>query len=145
MREEIAAALFERLQSAALFRTAGRRLLHWTEVAPADQPALFLGTAKETHEPLGRGDEIKRTLRFTVWVYVHGDGAHDAVPSTQLNAILDAFEAALSPQPMVDRDTGTCTLGGLVHDCQIEGEIDTDEGLLGAQGYAQIPIVVIIP
>ena len=36
--------------------------------------------------------------------------------------------------------TGKQTLGGLVHDCRIAGDIETDEGRLGDQAVAIIPI-----
>ena len=37
------------------------------------------------------------------------------------------------------------TLGGLVSDCWISGKIETDEGALGGQAVAIIPIEMIWP
>lgn len=148
MREEISVELFERLCAAAEFKTKGRRLPGADQVPGSQQPAFFLGSPTEEHQVPVRGGDKRRVFRFTAWVYVYADAAHTAIPATPLNAVLDAFEAALTPDPMKDRDGGggeRCTLGGLVYDCRIEGTIDTDEGLLGPQGYARIPIVVLVP
>jgi hypothetical protein len=37
------------------------------------------------------------------------------------------------------------TLGGLVNYCRIEGDIETDEGLLGEQAVAIIPVSILVP
>jgi hypothetical protein len=42
VRETIYAALWELAASAAQFTSTNRRLRHWTDVAPAEQPALFM-------------------------------------------------------------------------------------------------------
>jgi hypothetical protein len=42
VREAIYAALWELGASAAQFTSTNRRLRHWTDVAPAEQPALFM-------------------------------------------------------------------------------------------------------
>ena len=41
-REPIYAALFARIAGAANFVTTARRLRHWSELTPAEQPALFM-------------------------------------------------------------------------------------------------------
>ena len=46
--------------------------------------------------------------------------------------------ATLAPDPI----TNKCTLDGLVQHAWVEGTIETDEGLLGEQGFAMIPIVM---
>src|SRR5207253_3314956 len=46
-REPIYAALFDLIESAGAFVTAERRLRHWSDVAPAEQPALFQSQKSE--------------------------------------------------------------------------------------------------
>ena len=41
-RETIYAALWELGSNAARFATTNRRLRHWGDVAPAEQPALYM-------------------------------------------------------------------------------------------------------
>jgi len=63
------------------------------------------------------------------------------VPSVQINQILDELEAALAPPP---GPSFKQTLGGLVEHCWINGEIQTDEGTLGNQAVAIIPIRMLV-
>lgn len=140
MRNEINDALLARIQSIGLLKRCERGLRHWTEVDRTDQPSAFLPIPKESFRADPSGMDTYRRLLFTLWIYVHGDDT-----SFELSAILDAIETALAPNPTADRSMERTTLGGLVHNVQIEGEIETDEGFLSPQGFARIPIVVLIP
>jgi hypothetical protein len=64
------------------------------------------------------------------------------VPSTQLNTMINAIETVFLP----DATTNKSTLGGLVEEARIEGEIDyletrTKDGM----SMAMIPVAVLIP
>jgi len=52
-REPIYAALFDLAAGAAGFVTAERRLRHWSDVAPAEQPALFMTQKSEIAAVIG--------------------------------------------------------------------------------------------
>ncbi len=132
-REPIYAALFAALASAAPFVTASRRLRHWSDVGPAEQPALFVAQRRKGLPP-------KWTLALEVFIYVH---APDDVtpPASALNPLLDAVEAVLAPAD----PAAAQTLGGLVEHAWIAGKIETDEGVLGGQAVAIIPIEVLVP
>lgn len=140
MRNEINDALLARIATVGLLKRCERVLKHWTEVDSSDQPAAFLPIPTESFRADPSGMDTYRRFKFTLWIYVHGDDT-----STELCSVLDAVEAALAPQPLIDRSMERTTLGGLVHNVQIEGDIDTDEGFLSPQGFARIPIVVLIP
>jgi len=136
-REPIFAALFALVTSIPGVRKCARRAVHWDDVSPADCPAVFL---------VQKGQDARTQTRTpTVWtldceliVYVKTDGNHSKDASPGLNAILDAIDLALEPKDFgVDYRQ---TLGGLVHDCKIEGRIETDEGLLGETAVAIIPV-----
>lgn len=74
-----------------------------------------------------------------VYIYVKTDGES---PSSLLNPLLDAVEQALQPQhPDINQWQ---TLGGLATHCWIEGTIETDEGTLGDQAVAIIPINILV-
>lgn len=134
-REAIFSALFALVSSAAEFKTASRKLVHWTEVAPVDQPALFQAQGKESATVLYRAP-TKWTLHASLYVYAHQNSL-DLLPAVALNGLLDAIEAKLAPGY-----DGEQTLGGLVSHCRIVGEIETDEGVLGDQAIAIIPIEI---
>jgi hypothetical protein len=58
-----------------------------------------------------------------------------------LNPLLDALEAALAPSPA----TGIQNLGlpAMVQHAYIAGKIETDEGVLGDQAIAIVPVEIL--
>lgn len=135
-REPVYAALFALLSGAAPFVTASRRLRHWSDVGPAEQPALFVVQKSETAERRA-GLPAKWRASADVYVYAHAPDDETA-PATVLNPLLDAIEAALAPQSAVQ------TLGGLAAHAWIAGKIETDEGVLGGQAVAIVPIEMLV-
>lgn len=138
-REPILAALFAKLQAVSTFAIASRRLQAWADVSPADQPALFLILRKEMVTTQPPGTDPVSLLYCDVYLYANTGGDKTIAPSTILNPLVDAIAAALVPDNVM---TNKQTLGGLVQHCWIEGEIATDEGVLGDQGVVIIPIVI---
>jgi hypothetical protein len=138
-RELVYQALFTKVGSAAGFVTAGRRLRHWSDVAAAEQPALFQVQKFETVKR-DAGLPPKWTLGIDLFVYAHAPD--DVSPAASvINPLLDAVEAALAP----DLVSNLQTLGGLVAHCWIAGKIETDEGVLGGQAVAIVPIEILVP
>jgi len=141
VRETIYAALFDRVAAIPGLVSAGRRLKHWSDLPAAQQPALFLAQRGE-RPTQRRGLPAAWNLTAALYLYVHAGGDPQAVPATELNRLLDAIEAALAPDPV----QGAQTLGGLVSHCWIDGGgIETDEGVLGEQAVAIIPINILVP
>ena len=141
MREPIYAALFALLSGAAPFVTASRRLRHWDAVDPAEQPALFQVQKRETAK---EAEGSPTVWRAEIDIYLYCQAPDDeTAPSTVLNPLLDAIEAALVPSG-ADLAIGTQSLGGLVKHCWIAGAIETDEGALGGQAVAIIPIEILV-
>jgi hypothetical protein len=135
-REIIYSSLLDLLSAASGITTASRRLKHWADVAPADHPALFMVQKSETATVV-TGQPTRWSLRVDVYLYVRG--ASDISPASILNPTLDAVTAALMPATSA---SGPQTLGGLVTYARIEGAIETDEGTLGDQAVAIIPIQI---
>jgi hypothetical protein len=152
-REQLFTALFARLQGALAGTVASfsRRWTSWDDVAPANQPALLLLKGPEQARREQLGTPIRWTLGAEIWVWAQDDGSAEAIPSTLLNTILTAIEAALeitpgeltaSNQYIARRDeppAGT-TLGGLCYRCEIAGEVKIFEGTQGHVGIIKIPI-----
>lgn len=136
-RETIYAALFSKVSGIAGIVTASRRLWHWSDVPPASQPALYMAQRSETAVQL-RGVPPKWTLAVDLYLYAYSGNDHNAIPAQKLNPLIDAIETALLPSP-----GGFQTLGGLVSHCWIAGKIETDEGFLGPQAVAIIPIEIV--
>lgn len=137
-REAIYAALFARLAGIPGLVTASRTLRHWNDTAPEQQPALFVaqGSQSPSTQP---GLPTRWTLAADVYVYARASGG--SASSTVLNALLDAIEAALPWNPITGQHDN---LGrDDVAWARIDGPIETDEGTLGEQAVAIIPIRVL--
>lgn len=149
-REAIMQALCARLANAqfavpingrtnwALF---SRRVKLWSDVASADQPALFVAEHGEAIAYGGESLPGKTTLNVDLLVYVASGKDPDAIPAQDLNIVLDALSACLAPGPAESRQT----LGGLVAHCRIEGRIVKDPGDLDGQGLALVPVRILAP
>ena len=140
--ETIALALFVRLgQINYAFKTMDRRGKIWTNVAPADQPYIGLierGGMVVQNTAIGL---TKHTLHFIILVYIRGDESQNAsaiLPATLLNAVWKATETVLNSSPIGERQT----LGGIVNNAWIEGEVIMDTGILDNQLALTIPVAV---
>lgn len=136
-REAVFAALMDRLQGVPGLVTVSRRLQHWNDTPPTQQPALFVQQSGETVIRQPR-QPAKRTTNCNLIIYFRID--NNAMPGAVINPILDAIEAAFAPDDPIQN---ICTLGGVVDACRIEGAIQVDEGTLDNQGVASVPIHIV--
>jgi len=134
-REQIDVALLGVLQAIPGLVTSGRILKHWTEVSAAEQPAAFLSKLSETITPSNpQGGPVKALRHYEIVLYTYS--ADPGIPpATPMNAALDFLEAAFSA-------VNPNTLGGLVRWAVLSGKIETDEGKLGPQSVAIVPLEV---
>jgi hypothetical protein len=122
------------------FRTTGRRLQLWSQVA--EQPALFLRNIADEY-PKRHAKELPTapTLEAEAWVYSSAGRDPDLAPGTGLNNLIDAIKAALDPVPGTPQTLGLAS----VQHCWIEGRIDMHPGDLDGQAIAVIPIKILAP
>lgn len=144
-RELIASALFRVVSASANFTTINRRLRHWADVAPGEQPALFMserggeGRSERSNLP------VLWTLNFDLFIYTYSSDPYLA-PAILLNPLIDSVERALSPTYAPDGAvTGYNQLGlsEMVRWARVMGRIETDEGVLGDQAMAIVPVEVL--
>jgi hypothetical protein len=138
-RETIYKALFELIRNLNGAATTSRILAHWDDVPPNMQPALYLTNDTQQAEQV-TGFPTKYLLGAKIWIYCHRDSGEE-VPSAQINEILDGLDEVLKPS---ESPTNKQTLGGLVEHCWISGAIETDEGTLGNQAVAIVPIQMLV-
>lgn len=136
-REAIYSALFTRLSSIAGLKTKSRILKHWNDVPAEQRPALFMSQANQIPSTK-TGEPTKWILPVNVHIYVQTDGS--TPPGSVLNPILDAIEAAFPLHPITGKHTFDAPG---VEWARIDGEIETDEGTLGNQAVALIPITIL--
>jgi len=143
-REQIYSALFSALQSALLapagpFNMVGRRLRDAAQLAPPDRPALYQVQKSEQAETGINGAPALWTAVVNLVIYTSGDSDPNAVPSTELNSLLDSVESALkSITPGLAQ-----SLGGRVSHCRIQGKIQIIENVYGATAMATVPVEVV--
>jgi hypothetical protein len=139
-REPVYAALWARASQAAAFATANRRLRHWADVGPAEQPALFMSEKGSVAKVKALGAPVLWTLYADLYIYAHSSDPYSA-PAIILNPLLDAVESALAPVAA----TGIQDLGlpAVVQHAYISGKIETDEGVLGDQAIAIVPVEIL--
>ena len=137
-REQIYEALFNKVKTVPGLVTTGRKLKHYADVPASAQPALFqTQTGEVVHKDVNKPYWFD--LNVELYVYVNTSSDPAAVPATQLNNIVDTIVDVLAPNW-----TGYQTLDGLVFNAVIDGKIDTDEGVLGDQAYAIIPVRITV-
>jgi hypothetical protein len=132
-RETIYAALFAKLQAIPGVVTTSRRLQHVNDVPAPQQPALYLAQTSQRAD-YATGRTVMWHLGAVIYLYVRDPAG--SVPGQLFNTLLDGIANALAPDNAM---TNACTLGGLAHWVRI-GEIETDEGTLGEQAIARIPV-----
>jgi hypothetical protein len=131
-REQIYSALFSTLSAALLapagpFKTVSRRWQDPSQLSPADRPSLYQV----------QKDELTGTS--VNGLPIHGDSEPNSVPSTELNSLLDAVEAAIrSATPGIAQ-----SLGGKVSHCRIEGKIEIVENVVGSMALAVVPVEIL--
>jgi hypothetical protein len=148
--ETIAIALFNQLQTANgtgtqengaaqfNFQSTDRRGQVPENMPGANQPYLGLVQLGFSQvENQAQGIE-KWLLHFRVLVYIRADASPEAIPATQLNAALLAIVNAMRSVPYGERQT----LGGLVDNAWIEGDVLQDTGIIDQQMALMIPIIV---
>lgn len=139
-RETIYAALFALVAATPGIRTSSRRVKHWNEVATPDQPAIFMAQRSERAD-VTTNMPAKWSFRVDLVLYGHNGGQDNISPMSVLNPIVDSIVETLNPTTYPTEQT----LGGLVHRCRIDGDIQTDEGVLGDQAVVVIPVLIFAP
>lgn len=136
-RETIYAAVFNILNGLVAFATRSRDLKHWVDVSANLQPAVYMNQTGESANTV-TGSPTKWTLRLDVYIYARVQS--DQNPGAVLNPLIDAVCNALN---VVHPITGRTNLGiAGVEWVRVEGNIETDEGSLGEQAVAIIPVII---
>ena len=136
-REAIYQALFARVSTAADFATATRRIKEYADVDQATQPAILQVELGEKWAEPGTPPQAV-ILRAKLFIYCESNDPTEPV-STQINTLMDAVAAALAPPDIEERQT----LGGLVYNTAIVGDVTIAEGLSG-QSEVSIPLEIML-
>lgn len=137
-RNDVSDALLAEIRKVTEFKTVSDKFVDWDEISAAQRPALFLWQ---------RGDTASWKNEVGMYLVMN----HDAIicltptkeptnsPIRQVNALLDALDVVMKPTSGEDQAYGRKTLGGLVYNTRIEGEI------IKASGDVSDISVIIVP
>jgi len=146
-REQAMTALFNLLNGKVPgINTYSRRVTLPQACKSQSLPVLMMYERPEEIKNPGLATPAIRT--WYVWLLVVFRNPSKVDPGASiLNPILDGIEAALAPTGRDLSYQGAQTLGGLVQQCKIEGEIhkelgDTDPDGLGG---AIVPLRIVVP
>lgn len=138
-RRAIIAALVAQLKTVAPFRTVSCRAQMPNEIG--DKPALYLIYDGGLYPPReARGMPPKVTISADIWIYDNVNDPDEEFGGTMTDHI-DAIDKALGPDVFGKPQT----LGGLVYDLRIEGDVILDPGHTTDQGVVKIPVKFLIP
>lgn len=133
-----------RLKTMPSFRTVTRRWQPWDQLADIAQPALVIVEPKETvTDRRGQQSAVKNIVQLIIYEKVDYQDK-EVAPITKLNNLIKEVRQALLPSG-ADISRNANTLGGLVSNCCIEGDILKDAGILDEQASAYIPVTILIP
>lgn len=142
-REQIMTALFDLIANSSDYNTKVRGFKFWDEVTKEDRPAIFMVEGKERYAEGSGGHPPLRKMQVDFFIYVTTTEPGDGGPASILNPYLDALDKALQPQNALQ--TYKQTLGGLVNNCYIDGEILKIPGYVDGDGIAVVPVTIIAP
>jgi hypothetical protein len=138
IREDVYGGLWAKLSTIPGFVTKSRRLKHWNDVPLDKQPALFMA---QTGEIPNTTTAQPGKWQMRVDLYVYASTKKDKEPGPIINPLLDAICNLVNKQNPITGRTDLNIPG--VHTCRIEGNIEVDEGTLGDQAVAIIPVVIL--
>jgi hypothetical protein len=147
-RKAIAAALLAKLIAGGQFPNNGRRDNMPEQAAQPGVNGLFLIKPREKYS-FESSDEYGvppvREQQFHALIYTDVGTDKTAVPADVGDDLLDIIDTALAPSPTDQlMNGGRQTLGGLVYDCRIEGDIELAPGDVQGKGIFMVPIRVIL-
>jgi len=143
-REQASIALFNKLSTITDFKFKQRRAITSAALASTLKPALILLEKPEKHERGKQQTDAVRYLNFDAWVLIDAGLDKSATPIIVLNNLMDKIDPQNGGVLKADQpQTNRCTLGNLVYDCYIAGEVVKVPGDLDGQGALFIPITVV--
>ena len=141
-REDIMSALFALIKGAADFKRTGRRLQLWTDVAPADKPAMFMSEHDEDSVNPDDSTPGKLTINAKIWIYTDAGLDQSVEPIIELNNLIDSVWKVLQPNNPVQN---VFYIPGTPARVRIDGKVIKDAGDIDGNGLAIIPLKILVP
>lgn len=107
----------------------------------ASPPVVPCALVVGDKEIVSQTQRLPRRIELVVDIHLHADVPTTLVPADRIDALLEALDVALDPAPGKEVQT----LGGIVHHCWIEGDIERFELLPGNRCLAIVPVHILVP
>ena len=146
-RQEIFTALFNLLQTlppptgSNQWNTFTQTVKEWTDYDASEQPVMTL--ARGAQNFILKAPGILRVhFKVALLIYFRADGflTTNTYPDQVTDSMLDSIEQLFTPQG-VDQ---YLTLGGIVQNCWIDGNIYSDPGINDPQCVILVPISIVV-
>jgi hypothetical protein len=121
------------------FKYTSKHFQQWEGFDASNQPALFLRRITEDVIQQRAYALNKYTMLYEVWVYLRvesNDTSFD--PYSAIDPVIDALDATLAANNVTQRQT----LGGLVDNTRIAGQIIIADGAEDGQAVIRVPVQV---
>lgn len=147
-REQVMTALLAQLSANVVgVKTFTRKIVLPSEIGSTLLPSLSLYRLREKWLPTPNA--LPNVRHWDVWLILVVKNLNRATVAgdTLINPILDSIEDALAPSGPFRATMGTQTLGGLVQQVLIEGDIHVEPGDTDPNGIggAVIPLRIVVP
>lgn len=145
-REAIDVALLARLNTIsvaapyALATPGTRHVYNVQQTPPANQPTFYQCKIAENPDQQQAIGLTKFVSHYRIIFFLKIDPTNETAPATAANAILDAMDVAIKTVPPNERQT----LGGLVINAWIEGNVWILGGITDQQMEIEIPIKAVV-
>lgn len=138
-REAVMVALFDKLKAGitGLTTPISRRLRPWEDMQGSEMPAMYVSQGNQIGDN-SAGLPLKVIMGAKVRIYTF-ESDPEKVPSTQINGFINQITNVLD----IGRVQGRQRLGTLVENVWLDGNIDTDEGLLFDTSVAILTIKIL--
>lgn len=146
-RQQVFNALFALLktlpppQGSNAWNTFTQEIRDWDAYTTVQQPVMTLARGAQNFSLKAVGT-TKFHWKVALLIYFRTDGFQttSTYPDEITDPILDSIEQLFTPQ-MINQ---YFTLGGLVQNCWIDGNIYSDPGIVDGQGVILVPISIIV-
>lgn len=142
-REQAMIALFNLLASSSTYNYTSRRFQTWDQINSCLKPAMLMIEHKETHIKQKLITPAVRMLNVDVYLFIADGQDQNKYPIIALNNLIDAIDPSSGGVLAPNGGQSQQTLGGLVTNVYIDGDIIKVPGDIDGLGVAIIPLKVV--
>jgi len=145
-RQQIFTALYNLVQTlpappgSTRWNTVTQEIKEWDAYSAAQQPVLTLARGAQNFQLKAVGTtRLQWRLALLIYFRTEGYQTSNSYPDQITDPVLDSIEQLFTPV-MANQ---YFTLGGLVQNCWIDGNVYSDPGIVDSQAIVLVPISIV--